>query len=55
MAAASSSASAPIGGSAEAACDSHAAIKSVPPVVRSASLTGISAPSMMRIGHSMAS
>ena len=36
--AASSSASDPIGGSASAVCDSQAAIKSVPPVVRSASL-----------------
>ena len=55
MAAASSIASDPIGGSTEAVCDSQAAIKSVPPVVRNASLTGMSAPSMMRIGHSIAS
>jgi hypothetical protein len=55
MAAASSSASAPIAGRLAEAWDRPAAIRSVPPVVRSASLTGISAPSMMRIGHSIAS
>ena len=49
------SASVPIGGSAPATAVSHPAIRSVPPVVRSASETGISAPSMTRIGHSTAS
>ena len=55
MAAARISASAPIGGSGAAVLDSQSAIRSVPPVVRNASLTGISAPSMTRIGHSIAS
>ena len=35
-----------------ATADNQPAIRSVPPVVRSASLTGISAPSMIMIGHS---
>ena len=55
MAAASSSASAPMAGSGAAVLDSQEAISSVPPVVRNASLTGINAPSMTRIGHSTAS
>ena len=55
MAAASSNASAPIGGRLVETCESADAIKSVPPVVRKALLTGISAPSMIRIGHSMTS
>ena len=49
------SASAPIGGSAPAAPESQPAIRSVPPVVRKASLTGISDPSRIRIGQSTTS
>ena len=49
------SASAPIGGRAPAATASQPAIRSVPPVLRTASLTGIKAPSRIRIGHSTVS
>jgi hypothetical protein len=38
-----------------ASYESADAIKSVPPVVHKALLSGISAPSMIRIGHSMTS
>ena len=38
-----------------AASDSQGATRSVAPVVRNASLTGMGAPSRMRIGHSMLS
>jgi hypothetical protein len=44
---------APIGGTMSATTARPAAISSAPPVVRSASLTGMSAPSRIRIGHSM--
>ncbi len=46
---------APVGGSMLAADESQPAIRSVPPVVRIDSLTGINAPSMTMIGHSMVS
>ena len=48
------SAKAPVGGTRAAAVASQPAIRSVPPVLCSASLTGMSAPSRIRIGHSIA-
>jgi len=53
MAAARIRASAPAAGNCAAAADSHPAIRSVPPVVRRESLTGMRAPSMTRIGQSI--
>jgi hypothetical protein len=55
IAAARIRARAPAAGKCAAAIDSHPAMRSVPPVVRNDSLTGISAPSITRIGQSMTS
>ncbi len=55
MAAISRSPIASIGGTVCIACDSAPAMRSVPPVVRTASLTGMSAPSSTITGHSIVS